>query len=462
MSESKPAATDPHDGGPRQRPAPLGWGVLVAFGVPALAYSFYLFFVGVYFLNFATDVLLLNAGVMGVIFGLGRLWDAVSDPLVGYWSDRTQTGLGRRRPWLLAGIPALVVFSLMVWHPPAALEGGALVAWCTAALFGFYTAYTIYSVPHQSLGAELSLDHHERSRIFGVQRIAFVLGILLAFAALDRVSNSADPRSAAGVAALIAAGVCSVVLLASPLRLRERPDYQGRGSRSPYAALRGVVGNPQARVLLFACFWDGLGTGVLGVLAVFLTKYSLQRPDLVAVVPAFFVISSVIAIPLWVMASRRFGKREVWLAALLLMGSFFGATFFVPPGQIALICALIAGAGMANGCGGAIGPSMLADVMDADELSSGERKEGAYFAAWGLALKAGLAFAVALSGVALDLAGFVPNVEQTRTAELTLRGVFAGGPLLGSLVAMFCLRRFSLDEAAHARIRAELDARPPR
>jgi GPH family glycoside/pentoside/hexuronide:cation symporter len=159
-------------------------GALVAYAVPAAGAAFHLFFIQFYFLKFATDVLLAAPGVIGLIFGLSRVWDAVSDPLVGYWSDGTRSRLGRRRPWMLLGIPLLAAFSLMVWSPPAGLTPIGLTLWTAVAMFGFYTSLTFYLVPHHSLGAELSDDHHERTRVFGAQRATFVLGMLIAFAAI--------------------------------------------------------------------------------------------------------------------------------------------------------------------------------------------------------------------------------------------------------------------------------------
>jgi GPH family glycoside/pentoside/hexuronide:cation symporter len=185
----------------------------------------------------------------------------------------------------------------------------------------------------------------------------------------------------------------------------------------------------------------------------------MKRPDLIAVVPAFFVVSAVASIPAWIALSRRLGKRNVWMVAMVGNGIFFGSTFFLGEGDLALLCILLVGAGVSNGCGGAIGASMLADVIDYDELHSGERKEGAYSAAWGFAIKLAIGLVVMATGFALQLSGFEPNVEQTRTAELTLRGLFAGGPLLAAGVTVWILARFSLDEREHARIRGEIERR---
>ncbi|MEJ2132525.1 MAG: MFS transporter, partial [Gammaproteobacteria bacterium] len=103
-----------------------------------------------------------------------------------------------------------------------------------------------------------------------------------------------------------------------------------------------------------------------------------------------------------------------------------------------------------------LGPSIQADVVDYDELETGQRKEGAYFAAWNLASKAAAGVAIAISGVALTVSGFQPNVEQSEGPLLTIRLLFAGLPLLFSALAAGLLFWFRLDERAHAEIRAAL------
>src|SRR5690606_10571914 len=104
---------------------------------------------------------------MGLIFGISRIWDAISDPLVGYLSDRTRTRLGRRRSWIVWSIVPTGATFVMVFAPPDALEGAALVTWMAVAIIGFYSAMTMFFVPHLSLGAELSKSYHERSRLYG-------------------------------------------------------------------------------------------------------------------------------------------------------------------------------------------------------------------------------------------------------------------------------------------------------
>jgi Na+/melibiose symporter-like transporter len=434
-------------------------GTVLAYGPPVFAISALLFFIQFFFLKFATDVLLLAPGLIGLIFAAGRAWDAVSDPIVGTWSDRTRNRLGRRRPWMLAGIPLIALTFAMIWIPPESLGSGALTIWSAVALFGFYTAFTVYMIPHSSLGAELSTDHHERSRIFGVRHASFTIGMMLAFGGMQFVMNAENQRTAAAWLTISVIIVASLVLLVPPMFIRERPEYQGRGASRPLNALADVLRNRHARLLLLVLFIEMTGAGVLGILSPYVIQYVLKRPDLIGPLPAVFVVCSVASIPFWVRASQRFGKRDIWLVAMIGFGLSFGSTFFVGEGDVALMCALLVAAGISSGCGGMIGPSILADVIDYDEYTSGERKEGAYSAAWGFCIKSANAMIILLTGFVLQVSGFEPNVEQTETTKLALSGLYAGAPLSMYLIGALLLRRFGLDQDEHARIRAELDRR---
>jgi GPH family glycoside/pentoside/hexuronide:cation symporter len=446
----------PAPGAGRAARVPLG--TLALYGPPIFGLSALVFFVQFFFLKYATDVLLIAPGVVATLFALGRLWDAVSDPLVGAWSDRTRTRLGRRRPWMLGGLAFLGASFAMIWTAPRALSEVWLAAWVALALFAFYTAFTAYVIPHFALGAELSDDHHDRSRVYGTRAAAFTLGMLPAFAAMQLVNNAGDPRAAAAAVALCGALAGTLILLA-PLRVAERGEFQGRGTGASLRAVADVLRNPYARRILLVQFTDSLGVGVLGILAPYFAQYVLRRPDLIAALPAVFVVCALVSVPLWVQASRRFGKRAAWTASLLGVSLAFGSTIAVGENDVAWLVGSLVAAGLFAGCGNVIGPSMLADVIDADELATGSRREGIYAATWGFAFKAGSALTVFLTGIALELSGFQPNVEQEAAASWTLRGIFAGAPLVMSLAGALLLRGYVLDAAAHARIRAELERR---
>jgi GPH family glycoside/pentoside/hexuronide:cation symporter len=420
--------------------------VLAAYGAPSFAFAYLLFFVQFYFMKFATDVLLLAPLVVSLLFGVAKLWDAVSCPLVGSWSDRLRSRWGRRRPFLLGSLPLLAASYAMLWLPPAELDPGALTLWVGAALLLFFTAFDLYTLPQLALGAELSTDSHERTRLFAARQISFTIGMLLAFVGIDLAMNAADPRAAARGLAVPAALVAAAVLLVTPLALRERSDAGGRGGRGFVAAFRDVLATKAARRLLAVEGIEAIGVGAVGTLAPYIAQYLLRRPDVVALLPIAYVLSGVVTIPLWVRAAARWGKRETWMRAMLLAALAFGGIWTVGPDDLGLLLVLLALAGAAMGCGSVLGKALLADVIDLDESRTGERKEGVYSAAGTIVLKAGAALSIAASGPVMTATGFVPNVEQSPESLLGLRLLFAGLPCAGFLIGAWVFRGFSLED----------------
>jgi len=426
----------------------LSSATLAAYGGPSFAFAYLLFFVQFYFLKYATDVLLLAPAVVSVLFGVAKLWDAVSCPLVGSWSDRLRSRWGRRRPFLVGSLPLLAGGFAMIWLAPHGLGTAALTAWIAVALFVFFTAYDLYTLPHLALGAELSRDSHERTRLFAVRQMSFTVGILLAFGGIQLAMNAEDQRLAVGELAVSAAAVAVAVLLAAPLALREPAPASVRGGRGLRAAFRDVLASGPARRLLAVELIESAGVGAVGTIAPYIAEYLLGRPDMVGVLPAAYVLSGVAAIPLWVRAARRFGSRRTWLAAMLLAAAAFGSIGWVGPADLGLLLALLAAAGGAMGCGQVLGKALLADVIDLDERRTGERKEGAYSAAATVALKVGAALSIAASGPIMTLTGFVPNAVQTESSLFGLRILFAGLPCVGFLLGAWWFRGFSLDKEA--------------
>jgi GPH family glycoside/pentoside/hexuronide:cation symporter len=276
---------------------------------------------------------------------------------------------------------------------------------------------------------------------------------------MQYVMNAEDSRLAASHVAFGVAAVLPFILLVPPLRLRERMEYQGRGASSSLGAMRDVLGNPHARLLLTVQFCQLAGSGVLGLMAPYLMRYVVKRPDLVGVMPGIFVVLTIVSIPIWLRITRHVGKKSAWITGLLGSGVSFGGILLVGEGDLILLGVLLGCAGFFAGCGMMVGNSILADVIDWDELQTGERKEGAYSAAWGFAIKSATAIIIVLVSVALQFSDFEANQEQTEATIWMLRILNGGLPLVMYGIAGGLFMRFGLNEAEHAKVRAELDAR---
>ncbi len=450
---------------------------VIAYSVPAIGLSLPGILLGLYFFKFATDVLLVAPGVLGLMVGFSRLWDAVSDPVAGYYSDRTQLRMGRRRPWMLIGGVGLAVALVLLWAPPPSLEGVWLTVWVGVSLILLTTAATVFGVPYGALGAELTTDHHDRTRLFAYRRVIGGAGFILGLGALYLLVEAQKPEEswlglgsrevALGVAILGALfGLASIVT--SVVLIRERPDYRTRGPERIFSAFSDVFKNRYAQKLLFVFTVQTFGTASMGLLALYLFEYILKAPNwIMYTLMVAFALPTAISIPFWVRISRRFGKARCYTTALFTLGVLYCSLFFGlrpwdfedNPALVALACLLAGILGVVSGCGSVVAPSIKADVIDYDEYQSNERKEGAYLAAWSFCQKSAAALAAVLLGAVLQIYGYTPGEEQTPETEFAIRALLSFVPGFAFLVAAMVFSRFDLDEAEHTRIRAELDAR---
>jgi GPH family glycoside/pentoside/hexuronide:cation symporter len=241
----------------------------------------------------------------------------------------------------------------------------------------------------------------------------------------------------------------------------EPASHVGKGAANPIAATRDVLRNPHARLLLFVYFIEIFGMGATSAMTPYLLKYVLDAADWIGLVFLFYTAPAVLAIPLWVRLANRFEPHRLWVFAMGLQAVGYGLIIFQGEGRIGLMIASSIINGFGSACGNTLGYAIKGDVIDYDELSTGERKEGSYLAAWNLAAKLGTGLMVALSGWALQASGFEPNIVQSDVTSWTIKGMTGGAPMVCFVIGMIAFSRFSLDRKERARIRAVLDARTP-
>ncbi len=441
--------------------ARLPWGTLASYALPGAGTHFLLMLLMVTYMNFASDVLGISTAVVGSILFACKVWDAVFVPVVGHWSDRTRLRFGRRKPWLLAAAAPLALFSLMIFAPPASLAGPALVAWIAASVLGFYTAFTVFDVPHMALGAELTQEVQGRNRVFGIRMLVNLLGLLAALVlGANVLEDLASARENAFWLVATAGGATALLIAVSVASLPpERLDYAGRGGQSLWRSLRDVLRNPHARLLLLVLFIETIAIGGMSALMPFVARYVVEMPDVMAEMFLVFTLPTIVSIPLWMWLGQRFERRKLWRFAMALSALGISLQLFLDRGTLGIMAVSALIAGTAMGCGATLGDAVKADVIDYDEYATGERKEGAYFATWQLVRKLATGLMLAVVGIGLDQAGFAPAAEQAESVRDAIRFLMGGLPALALGIAALLLGRFRLGQAEHTRILALLEAR---
>ena len=174
------------------------------------------------------------------------------------------------------------------------------------------------------------------------------------------------------------------------------------------------------------------------------------------------MVALTLAIPFWAPLSIRFGKRRLWFLSMIATAAGFGSTFLLAPGDWLPFVGIAVFLGVAGGCGGIVGPSIQADVIDYDDYRTGQRKEGSYFAAWNFAYKSATGVTLGLTGFVLEYAGFVPNAAQSETTSMAIRSLYALFPLVCYAIGALLFLRFRLGEEEYSVVRNALDERKRR
>ncbi len=448
------------------RRAGLSFATLAGYGSGNFAFALLGLVVAVNLQFFYTDIVGLSAGLVSWALLFARLFDAFVDPLMGWVSDRTRIGLGRRRPYLLAAALPLGVAFHRLFAPPAVQDPahaqGLLLGYLLVLYTLTYFVWTVGAIPYYSLGAELSDDYDERVRVIAVREGFGLAGLLAATILPAYLIHLYGGRAGyAAMGGILGAGTGSFLFLSGAVT-RERPEFQGRSSLNPYAGIARTLRNVWFRPLLAAFATSAIAGAVPAVLVIYVSVYIIGTPGWwLRSIPDWlppwsyylllYFTSAVLSLPIWNRVAARLGKRETWGIAIALAVVTSAACFWLREGGIGYFSLLLVLGGASFGNYQALPPSMVADLIDHDELDTGERREGAYFALWSFAAKAGNAVTGFAALQVLEHVGYVPGAPQTPLVKTWMLWMYSWFPaIFYALSGLFLLRyRFG---------RSELDA----
>ena len=415
--------------------------------------------IAVYLPPFYSDGLGLSLVTVGTVFTLARVWDVVTDPIMGLLIDRFDSRWGRRKHWIALSIPILLVSVWAVFMPdPARVSGAYLLFW----MLSLYVGYTMLAIAHQSWGAELAVTYDDRSRLFGWREI-FVIGgmtTVLAIPALIELSGRDDQSTKV-------ASMGWFCLLLFPITVLPTLLFVPDSHRAPAASLawRHAMAllwrNGLLWRLLAADLTSGFGTGVAGALYIFVATYVFELPGQASLALLFYFLAGFVAMPLWLKLAYRVGKDTALKIALVYGGVLMlMLVVLAQPGSVPVLWGFTILYGVAFGAAPTLLRSMMADLTDEDELRSGQKRSGLFFALLTMTNKMGAALAVGVSFVILEeVVGFQPGPDNSPEALDGLLLTYVLGTGLGLLAAYAALIRYPLTRERHEAIRAELEAR---
>ena len=434
---------------------------LIAFVSPEVAMASFMLPLIIFVPPYYSGEIGLGLATVGLIFGLTKLWDVVTDPIVGVLSDRLRTSFGRRRPLFAIAIPLLMFCTYKVYLPPVNVTATYFACW----MILLYIAWTLITLSHISWALELSPDYHERSRIAGYKQAAGLIGMALVSVVAVAIDLTGEPSQSARMAAI---GLFVIFLLpvtgvAALLSTSEPPisDFQSSKHQNVRFSdlLAAVRGNRPLRLLLSANVLISIGASAISGSLLFFVEsvLDLRQFSSVAMIP--MILSGLLFLPGWIALAYRVGKHSAFKFSMVYLVCVFPLLMFLPEG-IAWICFIaFVFAGAYNGVIAFLPQTMMADITDMDALYSGERRTGLYVALLQTSSKLSSALGVAVTYLALSFIGFDPDPEMVNSPEVLqrMRYLFALLPVVFFSAAWLTMRQYPLDERSQAELRNGID-----
>jgi Na+/melibiose symporter-like transporter len=453
-------------------------GAKVAYGIGSVAYGVKNNGFDYFFLIFYSQVMGVDAGLVSLALLIALMFDAVSDPLVGYFSDNTHSRWGRRHPFMyFAAVPVAISYGL-IWNPPSSLEGNELFPYLVVLAVFVRTLITLYEVPSSALVAEMTEDYDERTSMLsyryffgwtgGTLMAAFALAYLLV--PTETIKNgmfNVDGFSAMGY---IAGGVIFVAIMASALgthnyipHLKKPPAKQAMTLRRIYSELWETLANRSFAALFLAALFGAIATGMGAGLNYYINSFYWEfTTDQISVLSISVVVSAVLGFLFSPLASRVLGKKKgaivvgvlaFTVAPLPVALRLFG---LMPENGDPILFPLILGVTVVDVAliivFQTLMSSMIADLVEDSERQTARRSEGVFFAAVTFTRKMVQGLGVVAAGAVLTIAQFPRGVmpgEVADEAVLRLGAFYAPALFCLWMVMIACLSLYGIDRKQH-------------
>ncbi len=479
----------------------LPLGLCLGFGLGTNGSATLMGVTGIFLLFFMTTVLGISPAVAGTLIFVSKIYDLLTDPLMGHLSDRTATRIGRRRPYLVLGAALCGGSLYLLFSVPTLDNQSLLLAWYTVLLLLYATSYTVFTVPYLSMPAEMTADYHERTRLMSFRTLFGSTGLLIGTAVAPVLVAIG---SAAGADAMVTAEVLRPVDATADCVMSSLASGQMVGTPEGFRFMGAVLG-----VVVFASmFFSFLGTRqarftersaqpqaffkqVLSTLAnrpfvllvatkmlqltgvtafsaslAFFAQYVVQMTGAqLGMFFGLFSLGTILSLPAWLRYARAAGKKQAFITATLMFIVFDLGLLAATLGGLSLVLTLAFLIGLSAGGLIMLGVSMLPDTIEYDFHLTGQKREGIYAGVWSTIEKGSAAFATLLLGLLLSLSGFLETSAgqvacQPRSAVTTIQFGVALLPATMMALSLFFLTRYDLTRERLAAMAADTRGAP--
>jgi len=418
--------------------------------------------IGVLFAIFLTDVVGLAPTLAAVAIFVGRTWDYINDPIVGYISDRTRSKWGRRRPFLLFGfLPFALGFAMMWWIPPIHSRGW-LAAYYGLAFFIYDTFATIVYMPYYALTPELTQDYDERTNLTSYRMVFSLIGQLMAFTLPLAIIGSMHPESA-GKVTLVGLGLglaAALPLVLVFLGTKERKEYLEQEQPTIKESIKAVIGNRPFFFAVGVFLFTNTAFSIIQTILLYFLKYRMNLEGQSDLILGTTFIAALASLPFWVWASKHWDKRIAYVIGMVFFSVVMITMTMAGPGWSSTVIYFLAGlAGIGVGAMDVLPWAIIPDAIEYDEAKTGKRHEGTFYSMVTLIGKIDGSIAVPAMLLVMGWSGFVPNAAvQTPSAIMAIRMMTGPVPsvflCLGILFALF----YPITRIRHAELRREIAA----
>ena len=433
----------------------------LGFGIFDLGGNMYFTLMSFWVLKYLTDTVGLAAALAGAAVMIGKIWDAVNDPLMGYITDRTISRWGRRRVYLLFSSLPMLLGMVFFFTAPSYLPATLHFAWAILALILLDTAYTVGNVPYSSLTPELTSDYNEQSSLNGYRFGCAVFGTIAGAAAVQPLVQAFARPSAPdplldsrgfSMMGLILGAIMALVTLITFFGTKEKKitkeDLPKEGFFKSYLA----VFKNKPFVILFVTYALHM-TGICFITATlsYYTENVLHRGDITTLAMAILLITAMLFIPVSVLVSKKTGKKVTYQICFAIISSACLILYFLGHHlSLGFFFGLMVYAGIGVGFSYVAPFAMIPDTIKHHTSKDSQRNEGSYYGMWTFVSKMGTALALLITGIILDAGGYISTAgegaAQPESVFNAIRLVIGPLPAVVLIAAIVVIQFYPLDK----------------